>query len=95
MWFFIIVAAGIFVSASQYHPFFRNLGNTAAFLLALISVAAVLLTLLAGTIGGSFSLGGREAWLVFSFAMIAVFGFLLPKTNKPNTTQAIEITEDD
>jgi len=93
MWFFIIVATGIFVSVSQFHPFFRDLGSTAAFLLAIISVAAVALTLLAGTIGSN-GLGGSEAWLVMSFTMIAVFGFLLPRTNKLRKANVIEVNED-
>ncbi|NKB33911.1 MAG: hypothetical protein GKR91_12505 [Pseudomonadales bacterium] len=82
MWFFIIVAAGIFVTASQFHPWFRELGGIAASILGMISVLAVLLTLLAATIGGSFELGGSEALLVFGFTMIAIFGFLLARINK-------------
>lgn len=95
MWFFIIIATGIFVSASQFHPFFIMLGNTAAFLLAIISVIAVLFILLAATTGGSFELGGRETWLVFSFVLIAVFGFILPKTNKHTEPAMIEVDENE
>ena len=60
----------------------RDLGAVAATILGTVSVCAVVLTLLAATIGGSFELGGSEALLVFSFTMIAVFGFSLARINK-------------
>ncbi len=82
MWFWIIIATGIFVAVSQFLPALRGLGSVAALLLAVISVCAVILTLLAATIGGSFKLDDRETLLVFSFFMIAVFGFLLVRINK-------------
>ena len=64
-------------AAREGHPVLRQLGGIAALLLAIISVCAVLFTLLAATTGGSFKLDTPEASLVFSFSMIAVFGFLL------------------
>ena len=63
-------------------PMLRELGAIAATILAMISVCAVVLSLLAATIGGSFELDGRETLLVFSFAMIVVFGFSLARINK-------------
>lgn len=82
MWFWVISATGVFVAISQFLPTLRGLGNIAAFLLALISVFAVVLTLLAATIGGSFRLGDKETLLVFGFFMIAVLGFVLTRVNK-------------
>ena len=82
MWFWIISATGIFVAASQFLPALRGVGRVAAFLLAAISVFAVVLTLLAATIGGSFKLDNRETLLVFGFFMIAVSGFLLTRIDK-------------
>jgi hypothetical protein len=82
MWFWIIAATGIFVAVSQFLPALRQLGSAAALLLALIAVLAVVLTLLAATIGGSFKLDNREALLVFGFFMIAVTGLLLARVNK-------------
>ncbi|MGB5607139.1 MAG: hypothetical protein WBN51_11505 [Gammaproteobacteria bacterium] len=82
MWFWIIIAAGVFVADSQFAPMFRELGSVAALLLGVISVFAVVLTLLAGTIGGSLKLDNREALLVFTFSMIAVSGLSLVSINK-------------
>ena len=91
MWFWIITATGMFVAASQFLPALRGLGSVAAFLLAVISVLAVVLTLLAATIGGSFELDNREALLVFGFFMIAVSGFLLARINrKPESESAYQ-----
>ena len=82
MWFWIIIATGILVATSQFFPLLRPFGSVAALLLGIISVFAVLLTLLAATIGGSFELDSSETLLVFSFTMIAVFGFPLVFINK-------------
>lgn len=82
MWFWIIIVTGVFVAVSQFLPALRRLGAVAAFLLALISVLAVVLTLLAATIGGSFRLDDREASLVFGFFLIAASGFALARLDK-------------
>ena len=82
LWFWIIAATGLFVVASQFVPVLRGVGSAAALLLAVISVLAVVLTLLAATIGGTFKLDNREAVLVFGFFVIAVSGFLLARVNK-------------
>lgn len=82
MWFWVIIATGLFVALSQYRPMLRGIGSAAASLLAVIAVCAVVLTLLAATIGGTFRLGDREALLAFSFFLIAVFGFSLARINK-------------
>jgi len=82
MWFWIIIATGIFVAVSQFSPILRVFGSVAALLLGVISVFAVILTLFAATIGGSFELDNREALLVFTFLMIAVFGFSLVIINR-------------
>jgi hypothetical protein len=82
MWFWIIIAAGVFVAVSQFIPMLRGLGSVAALLLGVISVCAVMLTLLAATTGGSFKIDNNEALLVFTFFMIAVLGFSLVGISK-------------
>lgn len=82
MWFWIIIAAGIFVAVSQFLSILSKLGSAVASILGIISVCAVVLTLLASTIGGSSGLGGSETLLVFGFTMIAVTGFSLARLNK-------------
>lgn len=85
MWFWIIIATGIIVAASQFLPVLGELGRGVAMILAVLSVCAVLLTFLAATIGGSFELGGSETLLVISFTMIAIFGFSLTIFTKKNS----------
>lgn len=82
MWFWIIIATGLFVAISQFLPILSGLGSVAALLLAVISICAFVLTLLAATIGGSFKLNNSEALLVFGFFMIAVFGLWLFRIKK-------------
>ncbi|BFM14101.1 hypothetical protein R50073_02840 [Maricurvus nonylphenolicus] len=54
MWFWIITGAGVFVVASQYIPQLQNVGVACAACLSVVSVGAVLMGLVAATIGGSF-----------------------------------------
>ena len=82
IWFWIIIAAGVIVAASQFIPILYKLGAPVASLLSVISVLAVVLTLLVATIGGSFELGSGETLLMFAFSMIAVFGISLARINK-------------
>ena len=82
MWFWIIIVTGVFVAVSQFFSILRSLGSVAALLLGVVSVCAVVLTLLAATIGGSFKLDSKEALLVVTFFMIAVLGFSLVRINK-------------
>ncbi len=82
MWFWIIIITGVFVAASQFHKSLITLGSIAAILLGVISILAILLGLLAATIGGSFRLNNQEAILLFSFFLIAVFGFTLIIANR-------------
>ena len=82
MWFWIIIVTGAFVAASQFHQSLISFGSIAAGLLGVISILAVLLGLLAATIGGSFKLDGRESLLLFSFFLITVFGFILIRVNR-------------
>jgi hypothetical protein len=91
MWFWIIIACGVFVPVSQFIPVLANLGKAAAAMLATISVLAVILTLLAANIGGSFQLDGGTFLLVFGFFLIAVFGFTLKRLHSRPQRQTIEI----
>lgn len=77
IWFWIIIGSGIFVAASAFLPALQNLGVGIAGMLAGISVVAVLLIVLAASIGGSFELGSSETALLLLFAMIAITGFTL------------------
>ncbi len=54
MWFWIILVSGLFVAVSAYIPELEMLGAFVARLLALGSIGAVLLGLVAVTAGGSF-----------------------------------------
>ena len=90
MWFWIILTTGFFVGASQFIPALSPFGAAAASLLSVLSVCAVVLTLLAATIGGSFELNGGETFLVFGFSMIAISGFLVARINKKAAAQATE-----
>ena len=77
MWFWIIIASGIFVGVSSFIPLIETLGAAVASLLATISVLAVLLGLLASTIGDSSDFGDGTGLLLFLFAMIAVMALFL------------------
>ena len=54
MWFWIILVSGLFVAVSAYIPELEMLGAFVARLLALGSIGAVLLGLVAVTADGSF-----------------------------------------
>ena len=77
MWFWIILLSGLFVGVSAYIPDLAMMGAFIAGLLALVSIGAVLLGLVAATIGGSFRLEGDEAMLLASFFCIALSGLIL------------------
>ena len=94
MWFWIILASGAFVGISQFLPVLVKLGGAVASLMATLSLIAVVLTLLAATTGGSFELGGSEALLVFSFAMIALSGFILARRAAKTAGQQIPEPEE-
>lgn len=86
LWFWVIMFIGVFVAVSQCMPnaplMFRGAGAGLALLLSFVAIAAVLLGLLAATIGGSFSLGASEALLLFLFFLIAVFGVAVAINHK-------------
>lgn len=82
MWFWVILATGFLVAASQFHPSTQSIGAALAGLLGVVSVLAVVLGLVAATIGGSFKLEDNETLLLLCFFLIAVFGFALVRMNK-------------
>lgn len=82
LWFWVIIITGPLVAVSQFIPLLQNVGAFIASLLGVVSVFAVLLGLVAATIGGSFRLDDNEALLLFLFFMIAVSGFTLSMLNK-------------
>jgi len=82
MWFWIIIASGVFVSISQFLPIIRGVGAVMAGLMGIISIIAVLLGLLAATTGGSFDFDDEGFLLLLSFCFIAMFGFALVIFNK-------------
>ncbi|WP_086929442.1 hypothetical protein [Agarilytica rhodophyticola] len=50
--------------------------------ISIISILAVLLGLIAATIGGSFKLQDKEVLLPLSFFLIAIFGLILGFSSK-------------
>ncbi len=82
MWFWIIIASGIFVAISQFFSKTQGFGAIVAALIGVISIVAVLLGLLAATVGGSFNSDDDGLLLLLSFFLIAVLGFTLAKINK-------------
>jgi len=82
MWFWVIIAVGLFVPISQYFPKLREPGAVAACILGCISICAVLFGLVAATIGGSFRLEDREALLLFLFFIIGVIGITMAILDK-------------
>jgi len=86
LWFWVIIFVGVFVAISQCMSnaplMLKGAGAGLALLLSFISIAAILLGLLAGAIGGAFSLDASEALLLFLFFLIAVFGFIVAIRHK-------------
>jgi len=95
MWFWIIIASGIFVAVSSFIPLFEAVGVAVAGLLATISVIAVLLGLAASTIGDSSDFGGGVGLLLFLFAVIAVLGFILGSLQKRKNESKVDINENE
>ena len=95
MWFWIIIASGIFVGVSSFIPLIETLGAAVASLLATISVLAVLLGLLASTIGDSSDFGDGTGLLLFLFAMIAVFGFVLGSMQKRKNKSKVDMSDNE
>ncbi len=77
LWFWIIIATGFIVAISQFFPLLRGIGSGLAFILSVFSLIAILLGLLAATIGGSFNMDSSTALLLFLFLVIAVLGFIV------------------
>ena len=94
MWFWIIIFGGLFVGVSSFIPLLETLGTAVAGLLATISVAAVVLGLAASTIGDSSDFGDGTGLLLFLFALIAVFGFVLGSLRNRENKKKIDLDED-
>ena len=77
LWFWVITATGLFVAISQFLPWLRGIGSGFALILSVLSVCAIVLGLLAATIGGSFNMDGGAALLLLLFFLIAVLGFIV------------------
>ena len=77
IWFWVIIASGLLVAVCQWFPMLQSLAAGVALLLSTLSVLAVLLGLLASTIGGSFNIDDSSALLLFLFFVIAVLGFVV------------------
>ncbi|WP_286266851.1 hypothetical protein [Thalassotalea atypica] len=82
MWFWVIVIIGIIVFISAFITKLNIVGVILAGLLSIVSVCAVLLGLLAATIGGSFKLGHLEGLLLVLFALVAITGAIIITLNK-------------
>jgi len=88
MWFWIIIATGVLVASCSFMPSLNVLGALLALLLSAISICAVLLGLVAATIGGSFRLDGDEALLLFLFGLIAISGIAVVLLNRKRHLRA-------
>jgi hypothetical protein len=93
IWFWVIIATGAFVGVSQFIPSLQGAGAGLAGLLAILSICAVLLGLLAATVGGSFRLNESEALLLFLFFIIAVLGLTLASMHKKSLKGDIGINK--
>ncbi|MGL1930853.1 MAG: hypothetical protein OCC45_03710 [Desulfotalea sp.] len=86
MWFWIIICVGTFVAASQFVSVLKGIGSGLATILAGISILAVLLGLVAATIGGSFKIDDSSALLLLLFSIIAILGITLGVMFKKSLT---------
>jgi hypothetical protein len=84
-WFWAIIGTGFIVAVSQFYPKLSHAGSGLALLLSLVSVFAVALGLLAGTIGGSFKMDDNSAFLLFLFSLIAILGLAVGILNKQSS----------
>jgi hypothetical protein len=82
LWFWVIISIGCITATCQFLPRCRGVGAGLALLLSIISVCAILLGMLAATIGGSFNMDGSSALLLFLFFLVAVLGFVLASLYK-------------
>ena len=82
LWFWVIIASGFLVAGSQFFPKLESIGSAIAMTLGILSVFAVLLGLLASTIGGSFKIDSSTALLLFLFFLISILGFVIVRLNK-------------
>ena len=82
MWFWLIIIVGSFVAVSQFYSKLRGAGAGLALSLSMLSVCAVVLGVLAATIGGSFRMDESTSLLMFLFCIVAVLGVLLAVLHK-------------
>lgn len=82
MWFWVIIGVGLTTLIALFNDKVQPVAVVFSGLLALVSVGAVLLGLVAATIGGSFKMDSASAFLLFFFGLIAVFGSTMVYLNK-------------
>ena len=83
MWYYIILISGSLVFSFQFIENLIPIARVIAILMVIISVGAVVLTLLASTIGGSSNMDEGATLLTFGFVGIAIFGFVVARITKP------------
>ena len=76
-WFWAISCAGLIVGVTAFIPTLAILGVVIAGLMSSIAVLAILLGLLAATVGGSFRLPEEQVILLALFGLAAFLGFIL------------------
>lgn len=79
-WGWLILGVGVIVGVSPYFRYLRELGRVMALLMSGVAFLAILLGLLAATVGGSFNLPANQAALLFSFGTVGILGFVVSKT---------------
>lgn len=82
LWFWVILGSGVIAVSSTLYPALLPLAVIAGGCLGLISVVAIVLGLLAATIGGSFNMDGQSALLLLLFGVIAISGLTLVKLHQ-------------
>jgi predicted tellurium resistance membrane protein TerC len=81
IWFWVIIGTGTTVALSAFIPMLSSLGAALAGLLSVVSTGAVILGLIANTIGSSSHQDSNQVLLFVLFACIAITGFILMAIN--------------
>ncbi len=88
IWFWVIIVIGMVVGISQFFKPLIEMGTALAILLSVISACAILLGLVAATIGGSFRMDDSAALLLFLFFTIIMNGIALALVNNKKNKKA-------
>lgn len=82
LWSTVMLVTGAFVALSQFIVVLQGLGVALAGLAGLLATGAIMLSLLAANIGGSFNMDDKTGMLLMGFFFMAVLGFTLSITQR-------------